>query len=275
MKKKNCKLVIFSDLHYAPVRPVNNGSVIDRKLTDFALPLLEKLIEKINNDIKPDIVFNLGDLVEDFNDKQQDLANLKLIWNKVKEIKHPFYSLAGNHDLRSMDNRVEVEKIMGYKHSTFSVDFEGYHFILLGLEVKPDLGRAYGGIFKTQFLSDEDLIWLRNDLKNNSLPVIVLSHFGIAEDDMKGNWWFERNPDHALLGNRKELKEILIKDKNLIAVFSGHQHWTKSHIENGINYYVIGSLTENINDDGIPDGVYFEIELKDKNISILENHIRL
>ena len=99
--------------------------------------------------------------------------------------------------------------------------------------------------------------------------------FGIAEDEMKGNWWFEKNPDNALLGNRKELKEILSKDKNLIAVFSRHQHWTKYHIENDISYYVISSMTENINDDGTPDGVYFEIELKDKNISILENHIRL
>ncbi len=269
-----CKIVLFSDLHYAPERPVNNGSIIDRKLTDLALPLLENLIDRTNNRIKPDVVFNLGDLVEDFNDKQQDLVNLKFIWNQFKKFNCPFYSLAGNHDLRSMDSRQEVENIMG-GHSTFSVDIKGYHFVLLGLDVKPELGRAYGGIFKTQFISTEDLNWLKKDLENNSLPVIVLSHFGIAEDDMKGNWWFERNPDHALLGNRKELKEILSKDKNVLAVFSGHQHWTKFHIENNINYYVIGSMTENINDDEVPDGVYFEIELRDKNISILENHIRL
>ena len=38
------KILIFSDLHYAPTRPVNNGSRIDRKLTDLAIPLLDKLI---------------------------------------------------------------------------------------------------------------------------------------------------------------------------------------------------------------------------------------
>jgi calcineurin-like phosphoesterase family protein len=268
-------MVIFSDLHYAPERPVNNGSIIERKLTDEALPLLNNLIKSINEDIKPDVVFNLGDIVEDFNNKEDDIVNLNFIWNKLKEIKVPFYSLAGNHDLRSMDCREDVERIMGYKHSTFSVDLNGYHFVLLGLDVKSDLSREYGGILKTQFLSDEDLEWLRQDLKANSLPCVILSHFGIAEDNMKGNWWFEKNPDHALLGNRKELKEILSQDKNLIAVFSGHQHWTKFHIEKNINYYVIGSMTENINDDGIPDGVYFEIELKNKDISILEKHIRL
>lgn len=76
---------------------------------------------------------------------------------------------------------------------------------------------------------------------------------------MKGNWWFENCPQYAVLGNRKEIKDILNKDKNLIAVFSGHQHWTKKLIENGVNYYVLGSLTENINDNGVPDGVYYEV----------------
>lgn len=26
------KMVIFSDLHYAPEKPINNGSIIERKL---------------------------------------------------------------------------------------------------------------------------------------------------------------------------------------------------------------------------------------------------
>ena len=38
------KIVFFSDLHYAPVPPVNNGSKIERKLTDLSLPILSKLI---------------------------------------------------------------------------------------------------------------------------------------------------------------------------------------------------------------------------------------
>lgn len=92
---------------------------------------------------------------------------------------------------------------------------------------------------------------------------------------MQGNWWFESCSEHALLGNRKELKEIFKKDKNLLAVFSGHQHWTKKIVEDGINYYVIGSMTENINDNGIPDGVYWIAEYEDGKLKIIEKHIRL
>ncbi len=149
LQESKCKLVIFSDIHYAPERPVKNGSIIKRKLVEYAVPLLEQLTNKINNDIKPDVAINLGDLVEDFNDHDKDIINLKFIWNMLKKIKVPFYSAIGNHDLRSMSSRIEVEQIIGYEHSTFSVDIKGYHFVFLGLEVNESLGVESGGILKT------------------------------------------------------------------------------------------------------------------------------
>lgn len=272
-----CKIVLFSDLHYAPEIPVNNGSEIGRKLIKQSLPIFEKLLYKINNEIKPDIVFNLGDLIEDYNDKEEDKKNYAFILNKLKNLTCPFYSATGNHDLRSMDSREELEQLMGYEHSTFSLDFMGYHFIVLGLELDNSQSHSYGGILKAHRVSKEDLDWLKNDLENNDKPCLLFSHYSLAEDEMIGNYWFGRgtNAYRGILGNNKEVKEILKGDKNLIAVFSAHQHWTKFHIEDGISHYVIGSLSENINDNGIPDGVYFEVELKDKNISILEKRIIL
>lgn len=237
--------------------------------------MLQKLIEKINNEIKPELVLNLGDLVEDFNDHDKDIINLNYIWNKFKNIKGKFYSCIGNHDLRSMSSRNEVEQIMGYEHSTFSFDIEGMHIVILGTYVNNDIGTESGGIFKTQFISEQDLNWLKEDLNVNKLPTIICTHFGVAEDDMKGNWWFETCPEHALLGNRKELKEIIKINKNILAVFSGHQHWTKKIVEDEIPYYVIGSMTENINNDDIPDGVYFVVEFDGEKLNVIEKHIKI
>ena len=269
------KIVIFSDLHYAPELPVDNGSKIDRKLISLAEPILEKITKEINEKIKPDIVINLGDSVEDFNIKEKDLINLEYIWNKYKKINSKFVSCIGNHDLRSMNSREEVEKIFEYDHSTFSFDCQGLHIVVLGTFVNNELGTAEGGIYKTQFVSHEDVLWLENDLKANKLPTIVCVHFGLAEDDMKGNWWFESCPDTALLGNRKEIKQILESDRNILGVFSGHQHWTKFIEENGIPYYVLGSLTENINNDGVPDGVYFVVEFDGQKINVETHHIKI
>ncbi len=275
MNGQNTKILIFSDLHYAPEKPINNGSKIERKLVQYAEPLLDKLIYEINNNIKPDLVLNLGDSIEDFNDHDKDIENLNYIWNKFKQIKSTFYSCIGNHDLRSMSSRKEVEQIMNYNHSTFSFNIKGLHIVMLGTYVNNDMGTAEGGIFKTQFISDEDLKWLKNDLSRNNLPCIICLHFGVAEDEMKGNWWFENCPETALLGNRKQLKEIINDSKNILAVFSGHQHWTKTIIENNIPYYVLGSMTENINEDGVPDGVYFIVEFKGTKIDVKENYIKL
>lgn len=104
---------------------------------------------------------------------------------------------------------------------------------------------------------------------------MIFTHFGLVEDDMIGNWWFETCKEDALLANRKEVKRILKTDNNIIGVFSGHQHWTKKIVEDNIDYYVVGSITENINNDGIPDGVYFEVYVDEKNITVCEKHITI
>lgn len=269
------RIVFFSDLHYAPEKPVNNGSIIDRKLIEYAQPILEKLIDKINYEIKPDLVINLGDLIEDFNNHDQDLVNLNYIWNKFEQIQPAFYSCIGNHDLRSMSSRKEVETIMGYNHSTFSFDISGMHIVILGTDVNNTIGTQSGGILKTQFISQEDLEWLQEDLDKNILPTIICIHFGVADDDMKGNWWFESCPNDALLANREQLKDILKQFPQILGVFSGHQHWTKYIKEKGISYYILGSLTENIKDDGVPDGVYFIVDFDGKKLTVHEEHIRL
>ena len=121
----------------------------------------------------------------------------------------------------------------------------------------------------------EDTKYTKKDLEKTTLPTIVCLHFGVAEDNMKGNWWFESCPETALLGNRKELKQILKKHKNIIGVFSGHQHWTKHIVEEGLSYHILGSMTENINNDGIPDGVYFVVNFDGQNLAVEEQHIRL
>lgn len=233
------------------------------------------MITEINNVYKPDVSINLGDLIEDVCDHDRDIVNFTYIWNKLKSIKTPFYSVIGNHDLRTMNSRKEIEMIMEYSSSTFSVNINGYHLVMLSPEIRQEMSLDSGGIFKTQYISDKDIDWLRYDLMNNKLPCLIFTHFGLAEDDMKGNYWFEKEPECALLRNRNDIKEIIKNDNNILAVFSGHQHWTKIVEENGIQYFILGSLTENIRNDGIPDGVYFEVELYNNEVKVIEHHINL
>lgn len=129
-------------------------------------------------------------------------------------------------------------------------------------------------------------------MKKNNLPCIICTHLGLAENDMIGNYWFSSEPELGLMKNRKEIKNIIKNDKNILAVFSGHQHWTEFLEEDRIKYYQLGSLTENIEKNGIgefkfgplmekvkgngkPDGVYFEVNIESKNVEVIEHHIQL
>ena len=269
-----CKLIIFSDIHYLDKRPEQLDFNLKRKLTQYSGELVDKLISRINKE-KPDISICLGDLIEDTFDYNKDILNYTYIWNKLKSIQVPFYAVIGNHDLRSMKTRKELEDIMGYKSATFSFDLKGYHFIILTTDIREDLGGDDGGIYKAQCMSKKEIKWLKEDLTKNKLPCILFTHFGLAEDKQIGNYWFERKPEDGLMNNRKEIKDILKTDDNIIAIFNGHQHWTKQLKEYQKTYYVVGSLTDNIHMTGIPDGIYLEVELVDRTVNIIEKHIKV
>ena len=55
------KLCVFADIHYIDIIP---NWPVKRKLVEFADCLTDKLIEKINNEIKPNIVIFLGDFIQ-------------------------------------------------------------------------------------------------------------------------------------------------------------------------------------------------------------------
>lgn len=269
-----CKMIIFSDIHYLDKRPDILDFNLSRKLTQYSIEIIDKLISKINED-KPDISICLGDLIEDTFNHNKDIINYTYIWNKLKSIQIPFYSVIGNHDLRTMNSRKELEKIMGYENATLSFNLNDYHFIILTTDIREDLGGDDGGIYKAQCMSEKEINWLKEDLAKNELPCIIFTHFGLAEDEQIGNYWFEKEPESALMSNRKEIKDIIKFDNNVIAIFNGHQHWSKQLKEDGKNYYVVGSLTDNVNMTGIPDGVYFKVELEDRNVKIIEEHIEV
>lgn len=269
-----CKLIIFSDIHYLDKRPEELDFNLTRKLTQYSVEIIEKLIDTINEE-RPDISICLGDLIEDTFNHNKDIINYTYIWNKLKNIQVPFYSVIGNHDLRTMNSRKELEKIMKYENATFSFNLNDYHFIILTTDIREDLGGDDGGIYKAQCMSEEEINWLKEDLTKNNLPCIIFTHFGLAEDKQIGNYWFEQNSECGLMNNRQEIKEIIKLDDNIIGIFSGHQHWTKKLREDGKNYYVVGSLTDNVDMLGTPDGIYLEVELEDRNIKIQEEHIKV
>jgi alkaline phosphatase len=259
------KVLVFTDLHYY------GGSqaycISKKKLVQFAEPMLDEF-KRISKEEKVDFVINLGDIIQDTNNKALDLDCLKYIFGRLQEFSCPVYSVLGNHDLKMMNSIDEVEPLIKQNPATFSMNCDGFHLVFLSPEVRPELGLLRGGIYKTQNLSEETLKWLEKDLEQNKLPTLVFTHFSLAEDPTIED-------ECMFLKNRDAVKDILLKSCQLKAVFVGHQHTPKFTQENGIPHYIIGSPTASLVEDGIPIGTYLMIETKGNDLIITDKVVRL
>lgn len=267
--------MIVSDFHYAPEKYLDEKTRSGRKLMQYAEPLLDKLIEQVNETVRPDFVMNLGDLVQDYGNYEEDVAAMGSFWRKFSGFSAPVFTCVGNHDLRATKKRAAVAAALGYKKTTWSVDVAGLHLVVLGTDVDYDAVDDRGIKYEKHWISEEDLRWLEEDLTGTELPAVICLHFGVAEDIQEGNYWFGNCPEEGLIANRRELKEILKSSGKVRAVFSGHQHWTKALVEDGIPYYLVGSMTENMEGDGVPDGVYLVVTMDDSTVKVTTQYIRM
>ena len=267
---QNLKFIVFSDLHYNHIKKSLSEYSSKRKLTLFAEPLIKKLITIVNQ-IKPDFVVNLGDLIQDVHDKNIDTENFKHMIRILNQSTVPVYSVLGTHDLRAFD-RKEVSSFYGYDNPTYSFDCKNPPLVFLSAEHIHSYNE--NNEKKVEYvINSKDLSWLKQDLDKTNLPTIIFTHTGLAEDNMKGNAFYEDGKYPAHYENRQDIKNILLKSNKVVIVFNGHQHWTKSLVEDGIKYQVCGSMVNNVNYSGTPDGVWLEVNAINGNLNIKEHHL--
>lgn len=259
------KIIAISDLHYFGGDIHSAIFNTNRKLVHHALPFLERLTERVNGDPSVDLFVNLGDLIQDTREKEGDLACLAFVFDRLKRLRYPCYSVLGNHDLKMMDSIDEVARLMEHP-PTCSVDVQGYHLVFLSPQLRPELGTSRGGCYKAQYLGEENLRWLKEDLARNRLPCLVFTHYAVAEDPSVDD-------DCMFMKDRADLKALLKQDKNLLAVFSGHIHKSAQYLEDGVGYYLVGSPIDSPNEDGVPESCYVEIELSGTELTVMEKRV--
>ena len=96
------KLIAYSDLHHYSGDRETAIFNKTQKLTQYALPMLDELIEKSNNVYKPDAIVNLGDSIQDANDYAMDVLSLEQVADKIPGFDAPHYMVLGNHDLKML-----------------------------------------------------------------------------------------------------------------------------------------------------------------------------
>lgn len=258
------KFAVINDIHLGPP---DSGYYkgVQRKLTRQAGTILDSIISELNNIHSPEFVINLGDSIEDVNDRAIDI----LYFNKVRErlltLEPTLYWLIGNHDIRTLGED-EIAELLSVQKMYYSFDRSNYHFVVLSFEMTGDHKNNLNDIYAV--LPEDQIEWLKEDLASTDKETVIFVHYGVAEDDMIGNFWFEGAPDLATLGNRAQIRSILERSGNVRAVISAHQHWNRMHIHNDIPYFTVTSMIENFNNDGIAAEAFTLVELDEKKIIV-------
>jgi len=230
------RFALISDEHFGP-QAYFDGKL--RKLTTEAERLTRAFVERMNRHERPDLVINLGDVIED-STRDADLENYGRFVSALEELDAPRLHVAGNHD---QVNLSDDDLRAFWRHSGplhYSRDFGGVHFVVLRtIEIKDT----------KVHLPEEQLVWLTRDLERAASPAIVLMHHPASEMDVAGNRWFERAPHICRVAERRKFRSILEASGKVIAVFNGHVHWNHFDVIGGIPYVTLQSLTENIDED--------------------------
>ena len=229
---------VVTDEHFGP--EARFGGKL-RKLTAQAPELAAAVARRMREQVKPDFLVNLGDCIEDESpavDLERYRACLDLLSSSAAEL----VNVAGNHDRIHLDDATLLEAWglppSGKLYRSF--DRAGIHFVVLATHETKDVSVC---------IDDEQLGWLRADLGTTSNPTVVLMHHSAADQDLRGNRWFEKRPHLCLVKERKRLRAILAEHGRTRMVINGHLHWNHLDVIEGIPYVTLQSLVENVEED--------------------------
>ena len=239
---------LCTDLHFGP-EALYQGKL--RKLSAHAGSLLGDFVDRMNREIEPAFIVNLGDDIED-ESPEADRVRYGECMDILGRAKADLIHVAGNHDtvhlseedLLGLWNARRREQPMVTRLFR-SFDRQGLHFVALHTRELKDRSVTVG---------DEQLAWLADDLSLSRLPTVIFMHHSAADQSLVGNRWFEGRANICLVQERKALRSILEGAtlegaRKVLAVFNGHLHWNHLDLIGGIPYVTLQSLIENLNED--------------------------
>lgn len=248
------KFAILTDIHLGPEGYYKG---ILRRISKDVKIFLDDFVDEMNNNVKPEFVVILGDLVNDV-DEATDKNNIDYIVKLLKKLECPVYYVSGNHDLKNISED-ELVNLFNQKKLYYSFDSGSFHFIVLFSRVSEN---------RTIWIPEEQKEWLKQDLNKTDKKSVVFVHHGLADQDLTGNPWFEGRPENCLIANRKEIRNIFSKSNKVIASFNSHLHWDKQDIHDNIPYFTIQSLTENEDNKGIASETHAVVNIEDNKVNV-------
>jgi len=248
---------IVTDLHFGP-EAHHQGKL--RKLTHLAGDLARDFVRQMNDEVRPALVVNLGDDIED-ESREADLARYGECQAILRGVRAELVNVAGNHDMIHL-NRDDISRFWQRSGPLYySFDREGWHFVVLHTLERQDVEIRVPEI---------QMDWLRADLAAGHAPTVVWMHHSASEQSLDDSRWWPGRAHLALVKERGDLRRILEESKRVRAVFNGHLHWNHFDVIAGLPYVTVQSLIENVDDDapGRPAAAHAVVHLSDRRMVV-------
>jgi len=170
------------------------------------------------NQLSPDFVVSVGDLIEGYSDKP---AAIHQMWQEfdqeVSNLKSPFVYVPGNHDIWNVTSRGIYEARYGPSFRSFN--YRGLHFVTLDTEQQDSAGRTLDQIMGKQ------LEWLQDDLRRNrgARQILIFMHRPVWQS-----------------GGLDEVYPLIVGRP--VHIFSGHHHRYSFEVIHGIPHVVLSAV---------------------------------
>lgn len=217
------RFVHISDTHFGPDRSYTYQG---RCTYDYARRLVEAIAAL---PFSPEFVIHTGDVATNPSDGAYEQAR-----EVFSSLKVPMYFATGNHDnARDIRRYLELgpceklpadENVLSYAFSS-----KGYRFVVFD-------ARGPESIDPQGLLSEQQLDFLRAELKEGSQPLLVFGHYPVLPFYSP---WFDAN---MRIQNGEELHRMLIEARTRVrGVFYGHVHQSLQTTRDGVTYTSVPS----------------------------------
>jgi len=214
------------------VEPLKIGLINDIHY-DGRAPAMNRLYEAIAslNGGGVGVLVVMGDLIDAQNEMHASRM-LREVAALCDSFKGTVRFMPGNHDLDHL-SKAQFYNAVGCAGETsyFSFSVGEFELVCIDGNYSADGAPYDQGNFNWQeaYVSDEQLVWLRNEIASAKKSVIMLSHQRIDKPCM-----------HAVK-NGADVREILASSGKVTAVFQGHQHEDDLQQVGGIPYYTLSA----------------------------------
>ncbi|MBX2875213.1 MAG: metallophosphoesterase [Saprospiraceae bacterium] len=211
-------------LTFGIVADVHHGMIPDTQAR------LESFIAAAQNR-KVDFILQLGD----FCHPEEKSKPFLQTWNSFAG---PKYHVLGNHDM-DLGSKAQIMDLWEMESNYYAFVEKGIRFIVLdanflyqdGEFIPYDHGNFYVDSTLRTFIDEEQIEWFEGEMAASDLPVIVISHQSL--------WHYQSG-----VKNRLNLQGIMEKHADkVICCFNGHNHIDFHHVQNGIHYLEVNSMS--------------------------------